>query len=220
MIPVKVCGITSAEDGRLAIAAGASALGLIFYRPSPRCVDVEQGAALAAALPATVAKVGVFVNESLKRVREIVERVGLDFVQLHGNENQDYGRQLNRPILKTIKIGPVDSTHGLTDYPAHAFLLDNAAKSGLGGTGIPFDWTAVNLAQYDKPVILAGGLTSGNVLDGIRLLRPAAIDVNSGVESGPGKKDPKKLIAFFEVIKNTGPYKNIFQLSEAINHAQ
>ncbi len=212
MIPVKVCGITTPADASVAVKTGASALGFIFYHRSPRQVSVPEADFIGEKIPPSVAKVGVFVNEKLEKVRIIAETVGLDFVQLHGKESPDYCQRVGFPVIKAIRVG--EST--AEDYTAYqnvrAFLLDTYDSGRVGGTGKPFDWNQVPLLPEGVPLILAGGLTPDNVLAGIRAVQPAAIDVNSSVESSPGRKDPQKISLLFKTISRTGTYQNLFHI--------
>jgi phosphoribosylanthranilate isomerase len=201
---VKICGITNWADARLAVEAGADALGFNFYRPSPRYIEPREAARIILRLPRTPAKVGVFVDERVEVVREIAEAVGLDFVQLHGHERPALVRRIAefRPVIKVFRVRPGFSAARLARYPeAAAFLLD-AFRPGLhGGTGERFDWRlACRAARYGR-IILAGGLRSANVAEAIASVRPYAIDVCSGVEARPGKKDPAKVRELMQQVK-------------------
>jgi phosphoribosylanthranilate isomerase len=214
MIPVKICGITTPADARVAVEAGASALGFIFYLNSPRHVSVSEATHIGEEIPSTVVKVGVFVNETLERVRMIADTVGLDFVQLHGKEPPDYCQQVGFPVIKAIRVGSKMEENFLLYQNVRAFLLDTYDSGQAGGTGKPFDWGQIPPLPEGIPLILAGGLTPDNVLEGIRVVQPAAIDVNSGVESAPGRKDPRKIRLLFEAVAETGTYHNLFDSRE------
>jgi len=214
MIPVKICGITTPADANVAVRAGASALGFIFYPNSPRYVSVSQAALIGEKIPSTVAKVGVFVNETLEQVRLIADTVGLDFVQLHGKEPPEYFRQVGFPVIKAIRVGPKMGENHMPYQNVRAFLLDTYDSGQAGGTGKPFDWSRIPPLPEGIPLILAGGLTPDNVLEGIRAVQPAAIDVNSGVESAPGRKDHRKIRLLFEAVAKTGTYHNLFDTRE------
>ncbi len=200
MVKIKICGITNLEDALLAAELGADALGFIFYPQSPRHVDPEAARAIIAQLPPFVAAVGVFVDEAAAIVQELAAQVGLDWVQLHGQESPDYCRTLGRKVIKGFRIQDEDSLHRLADYQgaAQALLLDTYKQGQVGGTGEIFDWHLARKAKKYGPIILAGGLTADNVAQAIATARPAAVDAASGTEAAPGKKDPAKLRAFFE----------------------
>ena len=204
MVRVKICGITNLADARLASDLGAQALGFIFYPPSPRYLDPDAAQRLIAQLPPLVLSVGVFVNEELATVRDLAAKIGLDWVQLHGEEPPDYCQALGRNVIKVIPIKDETSLDQMADYQGRvrAFLLDTHKAGQRGGTGQTFDWTLARRAKTWGPVILAGGLNPGNVTAAIQAVSPQAVDVSSGVEATPGKKDPDKLRAFFKALKN------------------
>jgi len=205
-IRVKICGLTDPEDARLAAALGAHALGFIFYPPSPRSVSPEQAREIIRQLPPFVLTVGVFVDEELDAVREIAALAGLDWVQLHGNESPDYCRALGRRVIKGFRVQGEETLPLLAPYRGvvQAFLLDTYRPGLPGGTGETFDWQLAHRARDYGPIILAGGLTPDNVAEAIRAARPQAVDVASGVEAAPGKKDPAKLRAFMEAVWTAG----------------
>jgi phosphoribosylanthranilate isomerase len=200
MVRIKICGITNLEDALLAAELGADALGFIFYAKSPRHVAPETARSVIAQLPPFVAAVGVFVDEDAAVVQELAGRVGLDWVQLHGQESPEYCRNLGRKVIKGFRIQDEGSLRRLADYQsaAQAMLLDTYKKGQVGGTGEIFDWHVARQAKKYGPIILAGGLTSDNVAQAIATAQPAAVDTASGTEAAPGKKDPAKLRAFFE----------------------
>lgn len=206
MIRIKICGITNLEDALLAAALGAQALGFIFYPKSPRAVSPEAARDIIRGLPPFVLAVGVFVDAEASSVREIAERVGLDWVQLHGRESPQYCRALGRRVVKGFRIQDANSLAALPAYrgAVQAFLLDTYKPGTPGGTGETFDWDLARRAGEYGPIILAGGLNAGNVAAAIRAAQPQAVDVASGVEAAPGKKDPEKLRSFFEAIKIVG----------------
>ncbi len=199
MVRIKICGITNLEDALLAAELGADALGFIFYAKSPRKVDPEVARAIIAQLPPFVAAVGVFVDEAAAVVRDLAARVGLDWVQLHGQESPEYCRNLGRKVIKGFRIRDEKSLLELEPYrdAVQAFLLDTYKKGQVGGTGEVFDWHLALEAQKYGRIILAGGLDADNVAQAIATARPAAVDAASGTEAAPGKKDPAKLRAFF-----------------------
>ena len=208
---VKICGITTVEDALLAAAAGADAIGLNFYERSPRYVTTERAKEICDALPAGVAKVGVFVNSLAKGVLATSQRVGLDAIQLHGDEGPEILSALgDLPIIRAFrcKEATLDGVQAFLrlcggSVPS-AVLLDAHAPGHYGGTGQVLDWEAIH-RQRNKlaglPLILAGGLTPENVADAIRIAQPDAVDTASGVESAPGKKDPAKVRAFVAAAK-------------------
>ena len=199
---IKICGITSVEDALAAAQLGADAIGLVFYPPSPRYVEVEQAAEIAAALPPFVTTVGLFVNADEQTISEVVSRVRIDLIQFHGNECQDYCGLHQRPYLKAVRMSDeVDLDKQMTDYAqARALLLDTYKAGVPGGTGEQFNWDRVPAHLADK-IILAGGLTPENVKDAIAQVHPYAVDVSGGVESAPGKKDKEKMARFIEAVR-------------------
>jgi phosphoribosylanthranilate isomerase len=206
MVRIKICGITNPDDARLAAELGAHALGFIFYSKSPRWVEPVVAREIIKNLPPLVMTVGVFVDEEAGVVKEIAATAGLDWVQLHGQEPPEYCRALKRRVIKGFRIKDAGSLSLLPDYQGsvQAFLLDTYKAGTAGGTGETFDWALASQANALGPIILAGGLTPGNVARAIHAAQPAAVDVASGVEAAPGKKDPEKLRAFFEAIKEVG----------------
>ena len=204
MVRIKICGITNLEDALLATGLGANALGFIFYAKSPRSVEPEAAREIIRQLPPFVLSVGVFVDEEAGVVQELAARVGLDWVQLHGQESPEYCRSLGRRVLKGFRIKDEDSLEELQTYrgAVQAFLLDTYKKGQTGGTGETFDWELARKAQDYGPIVLAGGLTADNVAQAVAAVRPQAVDVASGVEAAPGKKDPEKLRAFFRAVSS------------------
>lgn len=206
MVRVKICGITNLEDALLAASLGADALGFVLYPPSPRAISPDAARAIIAQLPPFVTTVGVFVDEDTARVKELAGQLGLDWVQLHGRESPDYCKSLGRRVIKGFRIQDENSLTALTAYrgAAQAFLLDAYKKGLAGGTGETFNWDLARQARKYGPIILAGGLTPENVAQAIATARPQAVDVASGVEATPGKKDPEKLRAFIDAVKRVG----------------
>jgi len=203
MVRIKICGITNLEDALLAAELGAHALGFIFAAQSPRSVAPAAAREIIRQLPPLVLTVGVFVNEEAAAVRELAERAGLDWVQLHGAETPDYCRSLGRRVIKAFRIQNEESLQSLEAYrgAAQAFLLDTYKKGLVGGTGETFDWDLARKAEKYGPIVLAGGLTPENVATAIAAVQPQGVDVASGVEAAPGRKDPEKLRRFFQAIK-------------------
>ena len=203
MVRVKICGITNLEDALLAADLGAQALGFIFYSKSPRSIKPEAARDIISSLPPLVLSIGVFVDEEAGVVREVAQTVGLDWVQLHGKESPDYCRTLGRRVIKGFRVQDESSLAVLPDYrdAVQALLLDTYRPGTPGGTGETFDWELARRGQDYGPVILAGGLTAANVGQAIAIAQPAAVDVASGVEAAPGRKDPERLESFFSAVK-------------------
>mgnify|MGYP001571684838 CR=1 FL=1 len=200
---IKICGITCIEDALAAAQAGADAIGLVFDPKSPRCVDVRQAVSIAHALPPYITVVGLFVDATPQSIHDVLNRVNLDLLQFHGAETPEYCRAFPKPYVKAIRMSPdVDLHAEERRFPeAAGLLLDTFSPVASGGTGEVFDWGRVP-RDLKKSVILAGGLTPGNVADAIRRVRPYAVDVSSGVESTKGIKDTKKIAAFVEAAKS------------------
>lgn len=202
---IKICGITNLEDGLMAVSAGADALGFVFHRESPRFVEAALVRQIVTQLPPFVMSVGVFVNEEPKVVRDVMDRCGLTLAQLHGDEGAAYCETLGRPVLKVIRIRGHDDFLAMAELKGRAnvrgFLLDAYSDRAYGGTGLRADWDVAAEAAKVAPIILAGGLTAENVGKAIRKVRPYGVDVSSGVEARPGKKDPAKISAFINSAK-------------------
>jgi phosphoribosylanthranilate isomerase len=200
---VKICGITNIDDALAAVAAGVDALGMVFYAGSPRFVSRETAAEIIRHLPPFVAKVGLFVDATPDEVRQIVAACGLDTLQFHGAETPDYCRSFHLNAYKAFRIRSSASLAALISYDTAAWLLDSGVSGQYGGTGTSFDWSlAVEASRYGKPIILAGGLNPDNVQEAIRQTHPYAVDVSSGVESAPGRKDPSKVRDFMAAVRS------------------
>lgn len=204
-IKVKICGITNLADALQAARCGADALGFVFYTGSSRNIQPEEAKDIIARLPARLITVGVFVNEDIAVVKRIVKECGLDCVQLHGNEDNAYLRKLNGLCrIKAIRLKNKSSFQGLERLPVEALLFDTYSSQKFGGTGASFDWKFAPLIKHiQKPYIISGGLAPQNVSEAIKLFKPYAVDVSSGVEARPGKKDKKLLREFIENAKHT-----------------
>ena len=199
---VKICGVTNVADALAAAGAGADMIGLNFYAGSPRHVTPAQAAEIARALPPFVLRVGVFVNPESAQVMEAIAACGLNLLQFHGDEDSDFCTQFGVMSVKALRVRDAESLKTLANFHTDAFLLDAYSKAGLGGTGEKFNWDlAVAAQQFGKPIFLAGGLTPENVADAVRQVRPFAVDVSSGVESAPGKKDAAKVRAFIAAVR-------------------
>jgi len=203
MVRIKICGITNLEDALLAVDLGADALGFIFYPKSPRCVAPGDAREIIAQLPPFVVSVGVFVDEEAAVVQGLAVQVGLDWIQVHGQESPDYCLSLGRRVIKGFRIKDESSLKDLEPFQGavQAFLLDTYKKGQAGGTGETFDWRLAREAQRYGQIILAGGLTPDNVDQAIKVAQPQAVDTASGTEAAPGKKDPEKLRAFFSAVR-------------------
>ncbi len=199
---VKICGITRTEDGLAAARLGADAIGLVFDERSPRFVRFDQAREIAAAMPPFIAVVGLFVDADAARVREAFGGMRLDLLQFHGSESPDYCRQFAKPHIKAIPMREgVDLARASRDFSAAAGILLDTHVAGLaGGSGQTFDWDRIP-HDLGKPVILAGGLTPGNVAEAVRRARPYAVDVSSGVEQAKGIKDHDKIAAFIAAVR-------------------
>jgi phosphoribosylanthranilate isomerase len=202
---VKICGITNVEDALAAVEAGADAVGFVFHHASPRRVTADMVKRIVAQLPPFVLPVGVFVNEDVKIVRDWMDDCGLAVAQLHGDEATAYCDLLGRPVLKAIRLKDRGSLLALAEYKGRSrvrgFVLDAFSTVSYGGTGQVTDWALAAEAARSAPVILAGGLTPENVAEAIRRVKPYGVDVSSGVESDPGKKDHAKMRAFINAAK-------------------
>ncbi len=209
-VRVKICGITRAEDARAAALAGADAVGLVFYPPSPRAVDLERAQAAVAGLPAFVARVGVFVDPEPEAVRAAVAAAALDLLQFQGREPPELCRAFGRPYLKALRAAPgTDLAAEARRYSdACAILVDTHRPGVPGGTGEAFDWSLIppSLGRPPgaRPLVLAGGLHPGNVAEAVRRVRPWAVDVSSGVEAAPGIKDAALVAAFVREVQGAG----------------
>jgi phosphoribosylanthranilate isomerase len=204
MIRVKICGLKHAEDVAAAVAAGADSLGFNFWKGSPRYIDPARAQRLVENAPPSVLTVGVFVDEELEEVLAIADQTGIMALQLHGNETPDYVERLGAYLkIKTLKVGDDFQPELMRQYEsASLFLLEGYVPGKAGGTGRTFDWSKAEQAKKYGKIILAGGLTPGNVAAAVRHVRPWGVDVASGVESEPGKKDPKLIRDFIRAARS------------------
>lgn len=204
---VKICGISTIEDAQHAVASGADALGFVFWFMSPRQVDPARAAAIAAWLPDSVLRVGVFVDAPREEMGRIADEVGLDLLQLHGEEPVEALAGLPRPVLKAVRVGKQFSPDEALRYAGlvRGVVVDTRVPGETqlpGGTGVPFDWSLVrDLSTRVDFLMLAGGLSPENVAEAIRAVRPHAVDVSSGVERMPGRKDPTRVRAFVDAAR-------------------
>lgn len=201
---IKICGITNIDDAKLALAYGASALGFIFYPKSKRYCPIEKAEIICRSLPPFVYTVGVFVNEEKNKILEINQRCYLSAVQLHGDESVNFCASLRScSIIKVFHIENYNDIKKISSYIpfVSSYLLDTKSID-YGGTGKTFDWDiAIKAKRYNHPIILSGGLSSQNVNEAIRYVKPDGIDLCSSIEAYPGKKDPQKLADFFSNLK-------------------
>jgi phosphoribosylanthranilate isomerase len=200
---IKICGITRLEDARIAVESGADAIGLVFYAPSPRNVAPEQARAIVAALPPFVTVVGLFVDPARDQVEAVLRCCSLGLLQFHGDEAPGFCGDFGLPYIKAARVrADADLVQYLSPYhAAQGWLLDAYHDQLYGGTGESFDWKLIP-QDLARPVILSGGLTPDNVGAAVRLVRPWAVDVSSGVEAAKGVKDAAKIAAFIAGVKN------------------
>jgi len=204
-IRIKICGITNAQDAEAAVAAGADALGFVFYAQSPRCIEPAVAKRIIAQLPPFILSVGVFVNQDQETIRNIYNECGLAFAQLHGDETPAFCESLGRPILRALRLRDRGSLLALAEYKGRmgvrGFVVDAFSAEAYGGTGQTVDWSLAREVAKAAPILLAGGLTPGNVQEAVRQVQPYGVDVSSGVEERPGKKDHEKIRAFTRAIR-------------------
>lgn len=199
---MKICGITNAQDAANAVACGVDALGFNFYKGSARYIDPETAASISSMLPAFVTTVGLFVDESLEHITEVLDIVSIDLLQFHGDETADYCEEIRRPYIKALRATSAEAIaqQAANFSGARAILLDSDSEGQFGGTGDTFDWRMV--PKLSKPVIVAGGLNAKNVFDAIRLIHPYGVDVSSGVEVSKGVKELKLVKAFMSAVES------------------
>jgi phosphoribosylanthranilate isomerase len=197
---IKICGMTNVEDAMEASSLGVDALGFIFA-PSPRRVEPSAAREMIRRLPASGLKVGVFVNEALPEVQRIVDYCGLNMVQFHGQETPEYCRQVPLPVIKAVRVKNMESLQEMEQYPLASILLDAWSPQKAGGTGKPFCWELALEACHMRNFILSGGLNPSNVYQAIQKVRPSGVDVCSGVEKTPGKKDGAKMREFIKEVR-------------------
>lgn len=201
MVRIKICGITSKDDALMAVAAGADALGFVFFEKSSRCVTLQKAAAIIRDLPPFIQCVGLFVDEEAEQVNWTADFCGLDVVQLHGDEDPEYCVEMNRRVVKAFRVKDLTSLAGIKRYQVAGYLLDAWSPLAHGGTGQTFDWDMTGSVVKTGKLILAGGLTPENVAEAVRTVAPYGVDVSSGVESEPGRKDPDKVREFIRRAK-------------------
>lgn len=203
---IKICGITNEEDACAAVDAGADALGFVLYRRSPRYIEPAAASRIISTLPPFVIPVGVFVNEEIKIVRDLLDECGLSLAQLHGDETASYCSELNRPVVKAVRVRDRASFLALAEFQGRAgvrgFVLDSYSSEAYGGTGKTMDWALAAEAARTAKIILSGGLNPDNVGRAIEVVRPYGVDVSSGVEAAPGKKDHGKVRSFVQAVRS------------------
>jgi phosphoribosylanthranilate isomerase len=206
MMRAKVCGLTRLEDAECAVAAGAWAVGFIFYDKSPRAVSPRTAGSIVKLLPPHVLTVGVFVNASRAEVDQVRKIAGLRALQFHGDETPEFCAGWGVPVMKAVRPRSPEEVSHLSSYKGlEAILVDAAAPAGVwGGTGKLSNWESAIEAKTWGNVVLSGGLTPENVASAVQSVRPWAVDVSSGVESAPGQKDPQKIEAFFRALRGVG----------------
>ena len=200
---VKVCGICTADDADAAVSAGADAIGMVFYPKSPRHVSISAAREIASSIPPFVTTVGLFVNSSSEAINDVLSEVQLGLLQFHGNEDEVFCKSFNLPYIKALRVkAETDLYQQCEQYAsARGVLLDSYKKGMPGGTGEIFDWDMIP-DDLSLPVILAGGLNANNVAQAISTVNPWAVDVSSGVEESPGKKDQQKILQFFNAVEH------------------
>jgi phosphoribosylanthranilate isomerase len=202
MTEIKICGITNLEDASYAAECGADALGFNFYARSPRYVAPERAREIIEKIPDGITTVGVFVNYDPREVKKTVEFCGLELIQLHGDESREYCRQFPSSLLiKAFSPRNDGDLRKVSSYPVRAILIDAYDRSRYGGTGRRSDWRLAVRVKETHLLIIAGGLNLDNIREAIEIVSPHAVDVNSGVESSPGRKDPQKVRAIIEVVR-------------------
>jgi phosphoribosylanthranilate isomerase len=205
---IKICGITSLNDADLAVKAGVDAIGLVFYRNSPRHVEPEQARHIMDALPPFITTVGLFVDADEAAIRQVLEQAPVDLLQFHGHESAGFCQSFGKPYLKAVRVREETDLHDLCKVyrSASGLLLDSYKKGVPGGTGASFNWNLIP-ADLALPIVLAGGLNAGNVADAINRVKPYAVDVSSGVEVAPGTKDKREVEAFVRAVSDANRHK-------------
>ena len=203
MTKIKICGLTNKEDAKEAARLGADFAGFIFYKRSPRYIEPKDARAIAGTLPAEVIKVGVFVDERLETISEAARLAGLDMAQLHGEEGPEHCSFVRKRIkvIKAFRTRDAKDLEKINEYDADFYLLDTYREGKPGGTGEAFDWNILSDKRFSRPVILSGGLRPDNVREAIQKVSPYGVDVSSGVEKSPGKKDFILMRKFIENVR-------------------
>src|SRR5664280_2559717 len=213
MTQVKICGITNKEDALRAADCGAAALGFIFYPASPRYIKPADARKIVSVLPDELVKVGVFVNEKATEIKRVMKYCGLDMIQLHGDESPAYCREFPASqVIKAVQLKNDDDFNQASGYDVAAILVDSRHAGLYGGTGKKANWELACRIKNKKPLILSGGLNEGNIAEAIKTVTPNALDINSGVEFKPGKKDHAKMARIFDIIRHADVELNEMQL--------
>lgn len=208
MIKIKICGITNKKDALFAADYGVDALGFIFAE-SQRKISPFSAKRIIKTLPPFITRVGVFVNENENKVNEIADFCGLDAVQLHGNESPKYCKKIRTKVIKAFRVKKREDLSDILKYDVCAILLDTYSRDKFGGTGKTFDWDiALYVKKFGIPLILSGGLNLSNIAHAIEQVQPYAVDISSGIEVDPGKKDIKKMKRVFEIVKSKKESQN------------
>ncbi|MCL5291211.1 MAG: phosphoribosylanthranilate isomerase [Actinobacteria bacterium] len=203
MTKIKICGITNIDDALAAAELGTDAIGFVFAE-SPRRVSVRDAAGISSALPPFVLRIGVFVDETADEIIRAVEACALDGVQLHGENDLDISERPGLRKIRIVRIRTREDIERAARMEADAVLLDSKVEGSPGGTGVKFDWSLLSGVSFASPLMLSGGLRVDDVSEAIRLVKPYAVDVSSGVESSPGQKDRAKIKAFIEAVRRMG----------------
>jgi phosphoribosylanthranilate isomerase len=204
MMEIKICGLTNFEDAKAAVECGADALGFIFHAPSPRFVTPQRAKEIIGRLPGGICKVGVFVNLSHELINEIASLTGLDLIQLHGDETPEFCTNFPQSrLIKAVAPKTVEDMGYIKNYAVRAILIDARERGLYGGTGNVCDWEMAAAIARERPLILSGGLGPDNLEEAIKRVVPAAVDINSGIEIDPGKKDHEKMRKVVEIAKNS-----------------
>lgn len=203
MIPVKICGITNLDDAQYAVQSGATALGFIFHPLSPRYIDPARVRVIVDQLPAHVITVGVFVNRDTDTIENVIDQAALDMVQLSGDEPASIINSIGFPTIKVFHVGPNFDMQLVIPYSADTIMFDAKSSVAYGGTGRVFDWSLIGGTNRHTPLILAGGLNPDNVIDAINAAKPDAIDLSTGLEIKPGRKDFRKIDELFHKLRET-----------------
>lgn len=203
MVRVKICGITNLEDALCSVEAGCDALGFVFYKKSPRYITPQKAKDIIKKLPKNITKIGVFVNAPEKTIKDIARICGLDMLQFHGNESQEFCKRFNGyQIIKVFRIKDKIDIENILRYKTFAYLFDTFVESKPGGTGRRFNWDLLEgLEDIDRSIFLSGGLTAKNVKGAIKVIHPDWVDVSSSVEIKPGEKDYNKVKKFIEAVR-------------------
>lgn len=204
MIRVKICGITNINDASAAVESGADALGFVFYKDSKRYIEPARAYEIISLLPPFITTVGVFVNPSIQEIKDAVDASDVDAVQLHGDETPEFCSTLPYKTIKAIRVRSVILPDNIELYPVQAILFDSYSDVEYGGTGRGFSKNLLRGVSFSKQIILSGGLNPDNVEEAISTVQPYAVDVSTGVEDSPGKKNASKVRQFIEVVKNAG----------------